>query len=84
MPTISVSPTPQIKEKLDGIDLINLAAAELKLKEQRRKMDEKIDQVFGSTPTDSITVKHVTKVESILMESKPRRNKDGESSSKNE
>ena len=65
---INSSPTLQIKGKLDGIDLINLAAAELKLKEQRRMVDERISQVFGSTSIKSTIVNHVTKVESISIE----------------
>ena len=42
-------PIPQIQGKLDSIDLINLAAAELKLKEQRKMIDDKMHKVFGST-----------------------------------
>ena len=84
VPTITTTPSLQIKGKLDGIDLIHVAAAEMKLKEQRKLMDERIDQVFGSTKK-STSVKHVTKVEAIPIELKePGRNKVGEPSSKSE
>ena len=84
VPAITTSLTLQIKGKLDGIDLIQLAAAEMKVKEQRRKIDERMQQVFGSTNAKSLSVKHNTKVEPIIMEHKPvRRNKVGETSSRN-
>ncbi|KAL8157259.1 hypothetical protein AgCh_002093 [Apium graveolens] len=84
IPAITTSPPIQIKGKLDGIDLIQIAAAELQVKEQRRKIDEKVQQIFGSTASKSQSVKHSTKVESIIMELKPvRRNKVGETSAKN-
>ncbi|KAL8097446.1 hypothetical protein AgCh_030539 [Apium graveolens] len=55
-----------------------------KVKEQRRKIDERMQQIFGSTTSKSQSVKHSTKVEPIIMELKPvRRNKVGETSSKN-
>ncbi|KAL8145899.1 hypothetical protein AgCh_003872 [Apium graveolens] len=79
---IITSPIIQIKGKLDGIDLIQIAAAELQVKEQRKKIDEKMQQIFGSTTSQSQSVKHNTKVESIIMELKPvGRNKVGETSS---
>ena len=53
VPAITTSPTLQIKGKLDGINLIQLAAAEMKVKEQRRKIDERMQQVFGSTTSKS-------------------------------
>ena len=82
VPSITL-PVLQIQEKLDNIDLINLAAAELKLKEQRKRLDEKMHQVFGSTSTTSKSVKHITKLEPLTMESlKLGRNKGGETSSK--
>ena len=84
VPAITSSPTIQIKWKIDGIDLIQIAAAELQVKEQRRKIDEKMQQIFGSTASKSQSVKHSTKVEPTTMELKPvRRNKVGETSSKN-
>ena len=67
VPSITL-PVSQIKDKLDSIDLINLEAAELKLKEQRKKMEENMYQVFGPTSTTSTSVKHVTKLESITVE----------------
>lgn len=83
VPAITTTPTLQIKGKLDGIDLIYLAADEMKLKEQRRLMDDRINQVFGST-IKSDTVNHVTKVESITMEPKQQgRYKVGETPVKN-
>ena len=43
-----------------------------------------MQQVFGSTITKSLSVKHSTKVEPIIMEHKPvRRNKVGETSFRN-
>ena len=84
VPAITTSPIIQIKGKPDGIDLIQLAAAEIQVKEQRRRIDERVQQVFGSTQDKSISVKHSTKVEPINMEHKPeRRNKVGETSFKN-
>ncbi|PZO92733.1 MAG: hypothetical protein DI617_09450, partial [Streptococcus pyogenes] len=84
VPTITTTPLLQIKGKLDGIDLIHIAAAEKKIIEQRKMVDERISQVFGST-NKSTFVKHVTKVESIPIELKePERNKVGEPSSKSE
>ena len=53
VPAITTSPTLQIKGKLDGIDLIQLAVAEMKVKEQRRRIDERMQQVFGSTTSKS-------------------------------
>ncbi|KAL8148136.1 hypothetical protein AgCh_005473 [Apium graveolens] len=83
VPVITNSPPIQVKGKLDGIDLIQIAAAELQVKEQRKKIDEKMQLIFGSTTSQSQSVKHNTKVESIIMELKPvGRHKDGETSSK--
>ena len=59
VPSINILPIPQIKGKLDEIDLINLAAAEMKLKKQRKKLDERMNQVFGPTST---SVRHITKL----------------------
>ncbi|KAL8106484.1 hypothetical protein AgCh_030030 [Apium graveolens] len=42
VPAITTSPTLQIKGKLDGIDLIQIAAAEIKVKEERRRIDERM------------------------------------------
>ena len=83
VPVITTSPPIQVKGKLDGIDLIQIAAAELQVKEQRKKIDEKMQLIFGSTTSQSQSVKHSTKVESIIMELKPvGRHKDGETSFK--
>ena len=84
VPSITL-PVPQIQGKLDSIDLINLAAAELKLKEQRKMIDDKMYKVFGFASTTSTSVKHVTKLEPITVEKlQPGRHKGGEPSSKNE
>ena len=53
VPAITPSPPIQIKGKLDGIDLIQIAASELQVKEQRRKIDEKVQQIFGSIASKS-------------------------------
>ena len=55
----------------------------MQVKEQRKKIDEKMQLIFGSTTSQSQSVKHSTKVESIIVELKPvGRHKDGETSSK--
>ena len=83
VPAITTSPIIQTKGKPDGIDLIQLAAAEIQVKEQRRRIDERLQLLFGSTQDKSTSVKYSTKIEPINMELMPvGSHKDGEASSK--
>ena len=80
--TLPLSPT---KGNLDVIDLINLAASELKIKEQRKKLDERISKVFRSTSPNSTSVNHIIKLKPLTKEElQLGRNKGGEPSSVNE
>ncbi|KAL8107959.1 hypothetical protein AgCh_024387 [Apium graveolens] len=71
--------------ELDNIDLINLIAAELELKEKKKRIDERIAQVFGSTAKPSETVKHVTQLRPLTLgEMKSGKGAKGELSISNE
>ena len=84
VPAITLSSSPT-KGKLDSIDLINMAATELKLKEQRQRLNERINKVFGSTSTKSKSVKHITKLKPLTKgELKLGKNRYGEPSIVNE
>ncbi|KAL8104377.1 hypothetical protein AgCh_028547 [Apium graveolens] len=63
VPAITTSKPPA----LDIIDLINLAAAELKLKEQMKKIDDRIEKGFGSTATQDQSVKYFTQLKPITL-----------------
>ncbi|KAL8120650.1 hypothetical protein AgCh_017721 [Apium graveolens] len=67
---------------LDIIDLINIAAAELKLKEQMKKIDEKIEKVFGPIENQEKSVKHFTQLRQIPISEMSLRMERGQTSAR--
>ncbi|XP_074373866.1 uncharacterized protein LOC141714233 [Apium graveolens] len=68
---------------LDSIDLINIEAAELKLKEQKKNIDERIEKVFSPIASQDKSVKHFTQIRPIpIDEMKLGNMKRGQTSSK--
>ncbi|KAL8155490.1 hypothetical protein AgCh_000760 [Apium graveolens] len=79
VPSITFSKPPI----LDNIDLINIEAAELKLKEQMKKLDERIEKEFGPIANKDKSVKHVIQLRPISIDEMKLGNMErGQTSSK--